>query len=791
VPKRPSIGHYLLRTASRAGWDLRPLARRFRKTPVRVQLADATARIAELESTLAVQTQAIEAARDKASAEGADHRSQAQAANWAMQDRLSRLERHVADLHAEDVQRNAQFERNAWENIGRLDAAVRDLSLSSEEASRDIAVGATALRDLRRHAANQDLRLGSDTAEREALNDRALLLEQLLAGSAATRPLATLRAVGALADPAVSIILPSFNRAAFIGDAIASVQAQTFRNWELIIIDDGSTDETLAAVAPFLSDPRIRYRYQDNAHSAAARNRGVAETEAPLLAYIDSDNLWYPDFLSRAVDCLAVETDIDVVYGALVTDAHKLDRRCILWVPFDREALREGNFIDTNVVLHRRSLIGRYGGWDESLRRLLDWDLLLRYTAEKPARRLPVLAAQYRRCDEQSISSAVAYGPDDIAIRRKYFPPSPLAQPLRVLYVLWHYPQLSESYVEAELRCMLDWGVHVEIWCTARGVSPYPVRVTIHDGTFAEAVAAARPDIIHVQWLSFALAQQDELAACGLPVTLRLHGFDVSRKSLESWLAHDWVDGVYAFPNQIARYEISDARLKPMPVAFEAQLFTPGGVKDRRMVLRTSAGLPSKDLDLFFAAAQRLPNHRFVLVAATCNLREEHVTYLKNLNERLGYPVDLRIDVPRGEVVPLMAEAGIYLHTMVPAGQKYASPVGQPISIAEAMAMGCYCLVRDVSGLAELVEGTGASYGDLDEAVATIRATEDWTDADWARCRNRSIERAYGNHADAVVLQNLYNDWVALAGAAGKPNSGLLQSEGFAPATAFRRSAID
>ena len=127
-----------------------------------------------------------------------------------------------------------------------------------------------------------------------------------------------------------------------------------------------------------------------------ARNRGVAETEAPLLAYIDSDNLWYPDFLGRAVDCLASESDVDVVYGALVTDDHNLDRRSILWEPFDRDVLRGGNFIDTNVMLHRRCLVARHGGWDENLRRLLDWDLVLRYTAEKPARPLPVLAARSR-----------------------------------------------------------------------------------------------------------------------------------------------------------------------------------------------------------------------------------------------------------------------------------------------------------------------------------------------------------------------------------------------------------
>lgn len=68
---------------------------------------------------------------------------------------------------------------------------------------------------------------------------------------------------------------------------------------------------------------------------------------------------------SWARSSLATEQDVDVVYGALMTYSHGLGRQCILWRPYDRQDLLRGNFLDTNVIVHRRSLIDRYGGWDQ------------------------------------------------------------------------------------------------------------------------------------------------------------------------------------------------------------------------------------------------------------------------------------------------------------------------------------------------------------------------------------------------------------------------------------------
>jgi len=215
-------------------------------------------------------------------------------------------------------------------------------------------------------------------------------------------------------------VLPTRNRAGSIGEAIASIQAQSFKNWELIVVDDGSLDNTSEVVDAFSADRRIRHFYQGHSGHSAARNFGLRLSASPLIAYIDSDNLWYPQFLDAAVAALAAFQDVDCVYGALVRDAHHEPSRPILFDSFDWDRLLCGNYVDLNTVVHRRSLIEAYGGFDEGLDRLVDWDLLLRFTRHKPARRIPVLAAQYRIIDDQRVSDTRLFEPNYIAIRNKW-----------------------------------------------------------------------------------------------------------------------------------------------------------------------------------------------------------------------------------------------------------------------------------------------------------------------------------------------------------------------------------
>jgi hypothetical protein len=224
----------------------------------------------------------------------------------------------------------------------------------------------------------------------------------------------------AFSSPAVSIIMPTWNRGNVVGAAIRSIQAQRFADWELIVVDDGSTDDTASVMAAFAADGRIRYVREPHFGQCAARNRGLRLSKGELIAYLDSDNLWYPGYLAGAVAAFATHPQVDCAYGAMVTEAHGDGR--ILFESFDRQRLLSGNYIGMSTFIHRRSLLERYGEFDEGLSSLEDWDLILRYTSHAPAHRLPLLAVRYRVVDDKRVSVVRGAGmaQDDAMIRSKW-----------------------------------------------------------------------------------------------------------------------------------------------------------------------------------------------------------------------------------------------------------------------------------------------------------------------------------------------------------------------------------
>src|SRR5688572_3090637 len=116
----------------------------------------------------------------------------------------------------------------------------------------------------------------------------------------------------------VSVIMPAYNSGRFLAESVRSVQAQTFGGWELIIVDDGSTDDTAAVARGFAeSDARVRYVARANGGQAAARNTGLGEARGPLVAFLDSDDLWLPGKLEAQLGVLE-RTGVDLVY----TDGH-------------------------------------------------------------------------------------------------------------------------------------------------------------------------------------------------------------------------------------------------------------------------------------------------------------------------------------------------------------------------------------------------------------------------------------------------------------------------------------
>lgn len=258
------------------------------------------------------------------------------------------------------------------------------------------------------------------------------------------RSLRITRAKHAPQTERVSIVMPVFNREEIVGEAIESVLAQTYRNFELLIVDDGSKDDSVAVVKTF-QDPRIRLiELPYNRGVSAARNAGLREAEGAFIAYIDSDNVWSPDYLSVMLDAFRQQPEATSAYAGqevweYLPGVDRDEFRFVRMAPFNRSRLEHRNFIDLNVFMHRRESYAAFGGFNESMRRLVDWELILRYTVQRPPVFLPVTLGRYRiaRAENQITfvedhlaNLALLNQPSplaDLRVARKAAPPPPLA----------------------------------------------------------------------------------------------------------------------------------------------------------------------------------------------------------------------------------------------------------------------------------------------------------------------------------------------------------------------------
>lgn len=195
---------------------------------------------------------------------------------------------------------------------------------------------------------------------------------------------------------AFSLIMPVYNRAWCMADAIRSVLAQTHTCFELIVVDDGSTDGTADLLTREFGDEiasgQLRYiKLDENVGVCTARNIGIAHARHDWIAYIDSDNQLRNNFLASVASSIIEHPKGDTFYGQILYR----QRGVTVGRAFNREEILRGNYIDLGVFVHRKSLVYRFGGFDPALKRLVDWDLILRYTAHLPPVFIPRIFLDY------------------------------------------------------------------------------------------------------------------------------------------------------------------------------------------------------------------------------------------------------------------------------------------------------------------------------------------------------------------------------------------------------------
>jgi hypothetical protein len=201
------------------------------------------------------------------------------------------------------------------------------------------------------------------------------------------------------AEPLVSVILPTHDRPKHVARAIASVYAQRYPNWELLVVEDGDGADSESVVAAF-AETRIRWQRIDWGGVCTARNAALRSAAGELIAYLDDDNMMDSDWLYAVGWAFGQRPDVDVLYGAFVVDdILRVDGSGsgalpeLFLHPFSREALRHGNPADIGAIAHRAGLPGAW--FDESLETMGDWDLLVRLTADKDPLVLPAVACYY------------------------------------------------------------------------------------------------------------------------------------------------------------------------------------------------------------------------------------------------------------------------------------------------------------------------------------------------------------------------------------------------------------
>ncbi|AXS82091.1 glycosyltransferase [Marinobacter sp. Arc7-DN-1] len=203
----------------------------------------------------------------------------------------------------------------------------------------------------------------------------------------------------------ISVITPTYNRARFLPNAVASVLAQTHADLELIIVDDGSEDNTRNVLKPFLADKRVRYFHQENQGQSHARNLALKQATGDFIAFLDSDDVWAPDKLEKQLAVFRANPEVDIVHG---DEAIINEQGAVISLQNMRRYsgritryLLADNSVSITTALVRRRCFDEMGGFDTSVGVADDYELWLRFSARYCYQYEPGIVASYRVMADQ------------------------------------------------------------------------------------------------------------------------------------------------------------------------------------------------------------------------------------------------------------------------------------------------------------------------------------------------------------------------------------------------------
>jgi glycosyltransferase involved in cell wall biosynthesis len=233
--------------------------------------------------------------------------------------------------------------------------------------------------------------------------------------------------------PLVSIIVPTFNRPAFLQKALNSIIAQTFKHLEIVVVNDAGED--VRAIIRNLNDARVIYfQHKQNLGLGATRNTGIQHAKGKYIAYLDDDDVFYPDHLETLISFLeknpnywVAYTDSYYSYQEKIGGQYKEVKRDLRYsFDFDYKRILIENFIPSNCIVHRKDCLSKVGCFNPNLKLMEDWDLWIRISRVYKFRHIKKVTCEVSwRTDGSSMSSsgneAFSFGYIDIVYRYKKF----------------------------------------------------------------------------------------------------------------------------------------------------------------------------------------------------------------------------------------------------------------------------------------------------------------------------------------------------------------------------------
>ena len=207
--------------------------------------------------------------------------------------------------------------------------------------------------------------------------------------------------------PLISVIMPTYNRENVIMRAINSVLNQTYSNFELIIVDDASSDDTISLLKS-INDDRIKiFQNNENMGASYSRNIGLKNAEGDIIMYLDSDNEWESEYVKTMVGAFIELPDADALYSAqYLYKCFNSKPYAARFTSYNKSLLHNHNYIDLNCFSHKSNILNEIKGFDESICRLVDWDFILRISNDFKIYSIPVILSKYYNHDfEDRISN--------------------------------------------------------------------------------------------------------------------------------------------------------------------------------------------------------------------------------------------------------------------------------------------------------------------------------------------------------------------------------------------------